>query len=290
MSTTEIAIRPEALASERELPSLAIVAERILEMAQPDLDEIRRSAEAYALYEQRTGNDERAIHCVKLARLAEAALGVLAFDDPSVLEMGLPADKRGLVARRTNWSLLAAALERGQLLEMMEGMSLDELSLGHLAARVRWRGWASVPTEAFYGMDLGPGKRPAKIGWRKAREFARERGIDFSSLPCNRAAVAAERKRRKTSGDRWYRDQRAKKRLARAKLAREMQAVAADRGPVTDEAYSYLRRCLQKLHDSQREAPDQRSRYAIGQAITSLYEAEHWIAAALGMRDVEPPK
>jgi hypothetical protein len=112
MSGAALAIVGDALA---ELPHLDVAVEDVkrLVLVCDDglLDEARRRAEAYALYEKRAGNFERERHFAILRLLAEAGLGILSFDDPGLAETS---------QARVRWRLLAR--------RESQGMSSDDVS------------------------------------------------------------------------------------------------------------------------------------------------------------------
>lgn len=231
------------------------------------LDEARRQAEAHALYEKRTTSQERANHYSKMRLLAEAGLGVLSFDDPAVVKKSF---------QRTAYRALAAALERGRLLDLCEGRSgigwHQTLGTERMAGVVRDHGLTHVPGEAL--------DTRGSVPWVVARVLARDLGIAPSTLPTDdgpsRRRVAAAR----AQSDRMHALYRAAERERRAKLTKDLIKAANSRGPRTDIAYGLLRRALQALDASLQESTGE-DREWLESAMEQMYEAEERVGKAL---------
>lgn len=211
----------------------------IREGATDVLDEARRQAEAHALYAKRSHAEQRELHFTKIRVLAEAALGVLSFDQPEVVTRG----KRG------DWRALAAAFERGHLWEFV--------GRGDGSASVAWHirdsGWTSVPGSAVGIKSAWEEDGDPSIPWFKARRIAFETGLDLKSLPADRNYVLNLREARRGQSERMVSLHRAWERLARMKRSERIATAAKNRGQHVSAAYSYLRRCLQEMHEAQSE-------------------------------------
>jgi hypothetical protein len=268
--STEVAVRDEALISGGSV-SLTVAAERVRSLiAESDteaLDEVRRQAEAHSLYEQRAGHADRARHFSVLRLLAEAGLGAISFDSPELV----PRGKRG------NWRSLAAALERGRLLEICE--ATERLGTEAASYEVRRRGWSRVSPECFgRSSDLGP------IPWGIARRLAREKGIAFESLPSCAAEVRREQANREAAARSARARQAAWETAEREKLRELTTRAAKEHGAGIDSAYALLRRTIQAL-DEARAGFAGADQEPVDDAMHTLYRAEDLLGVALRVRD-----
>lgn len=263
----ELAIIPRAV----EALNLTDAVEAILGMVDEQeigkIDEVRRRAEAHALYEKRRDNLEGERGYSTLRLLSEAAIGVLAFDDPQLL-------RQANLTYKAAWMALAAALERGVILTIIEQVK-ETLTTTRVAERVRDEGYTSVPGQAL-GMDV------ESVMWSMARNIARDQGKSLTDLPADKGAITRRRRADKEASQRMRQMYRDQARAERRRQRDNIKSAAESRGERTKEAYSLLRKTLLALHEAQREFPRRERRDHIDLAFHHLYEAEREIGNALG--------
>jgi hypothetical protein len=263
------------------LPDLDDVAGQIAHLIEEGegaaLDEIRRRAEALMLYENRKRNAESERHFAKLRLLAEAGLGSLSYDDPTVIKSE---------AERAAWRSLAAAFERGKLLSICDEIPPSprgrdrSLATQSVASEIRDAGLTCVP-----GRFLG-GSAPT-VKWIVARRIIRERGLDAHQAPPDRRYITERRRARQEASQRMQKLYRANERLEQTRLRKLTAAAARNHGPRIAEAFSLLRRLLDELQSARDSEfageANVLKRHQLDRAFTSLYKAEDAIAEALNV-------
>ncbi len=240
---SEIAIRNDEL---EPLTDYATIIEQIHALveneASEELEEARRRSEAFALYETRRKNAERARYYWTLKILTEAGLGCLAFEHPEVI----PSSNL-----RNDCRVLASAFERDHLLKLIDSEFTPDFR-----SHNRGGSWKIVNVVRASGYTYAPGKSLGKQGsvpWREARLIAREIGKPLTSIPPDPAYVRRQRDNSHALARRNHRQAEAFKRLQRMKREKLVAAAAQEFGPRFDVAYGYLRQALQALHDAQGE-------------------------------------
>lgn len=261
---TELVIR-----GDDSLPDIRDAQEQVKDLIREGqaglLDEVRRRAEAQALYEKRAGHRDREEHFARLRLLTEAALGVLGFDDGEVLA-DLNLHQRGC------WRALASAFERGKLLDCANAS--PSLSPSAVAGTIRDRGYTFVP-----GPAIGLG-RGISVRWFEARKIAMESGLDLHSLPADPAYIRKQQTRYSNQSRRMFRQQEAQERQNRVARQKAIAAATREKGPRMDAAYAFLRRTLQSLQDAQEDLSGDERR-DMKRVFRLLYEAEEEIGELL---------
>lgn len=257
------------------LPSLQEACTRVVDLAHAgecaQLAEARSQADAHRLYEERASHRERSRHFAILKLVAEAGLGILSFEHPEVIAA---SDVRG---PRTDWRSLAAAAERGQLLNFCERE--QNLSTTNVALRLRWEGWTTVQRHA-----LGIKSGAESIPWPRAREIAKRRGMDLTAIPHDAAAVRGQRDRDAAASKRMQRVYEAERREEREAVRRATRRAAERQGQKTSIAFGLFRRAYQALDAARAEATDDYEREFIEHALGSMDRAEEEISIALGVQ------
>lgn len=257
--------------SQAQVANIASAAREMLRLVEEQradlLDEVRRRAEAASLYEKRKHNldGERAYATLRL--LAEAAIGILAFDEPELL-------KRQNLTYQSAWKALAAAFERDVLLAVIAETE-ESLTTTRVASRVRDLGYSSVPGHTF-GLDED------SVPWARARQLAREKQMDLTKLPADKAAATRRRRASRDASRQMTERYRAYAREERRRKRHQIKRAASERGPKISEAYSLLRRTLLALHEAQGEVSRAERKAHLDMAFHHLYEAEREIGNALG--------
>ena len=265
-------MRSELTVVQTTLPDLVKASLQIQEVvdagAADALDEIRRRAEAHALYENRSGHAEREHHFAQLRVMAEAGIGALSFDDPTVHAC-------------SEWRTMAAAFERGKFIEAIAS-SRPDFYTG------RWRPWTHI-----YGLGYGwaPGRifgRKQSLRWSEARIVAREHDIQFSTIPPDKAQVLrmAERGakawavRKQNEANRGE----ALRKLTHLERQKAIAKAARDRSDHLGKGYAFLRKALDEFDAAQRELTAA-ERPTMGEAFAAIYKAEDRIGELLRVAD-----
>jgi hypothetical protein len=262
-------------ASTADLPPLEIVEARVFELvsegAVAGLDEARRQAEAHSLYERRSQHLDRALYYRRLKLLTEAALGVISLDDPDAVPKN----------QRHKWRVLASALERGHLVEMLNADADERVATTSFTWKLENGGYWFAPGEMF--------GRKGSIRWDEARILAREAGIALASVPPDPETVERRNKALRQRAWKETRRQEAYQRLKQMERRQKLVAVAKHHGPNTEKAASLLRQLLQAAHEMQTELPPRRhmdteERESFDGLFYHLHKAEDEIAVLLGLK------
>lgn len=273
------------IGEELVLPDIRDVQTRVLALvdsgAVEELDEARRRAEALKLYEQRAGHEDRKQHYFRLQVLTEAALGILSFDDPDVIA------GPGL---RANWRLLASALERGKLMDLMQ--KHPDCTGPQLAYTIQNMGFAWVKYSDL-GDDVGSatkrrGGRGDLLAYKVARKVALERGVDLHGLTAPTEVVKKMARNSAERSERMHRTHRAAKRLRRMERRKELVEAGKMVGPNAHKTAAFLKQTLQAAHEMQTELPPRKEmhpdeRRAFDDLFSYLHQAEDAAAVVLGL-------
>lgn len=265
------------------LPSLVLAQDAFKEFitAKDDesLSKVQVAAKAQELYEEESGHHERSRHFAVLRLLAAAAIGVLSYDESSVIQ-----GQTRLVA----WRRLAAAYERGKLIDICS--TLDVLSDTAVSKEITAQGWSSVAGESlgYYKVDFLP--------WGRAREIAVEKAIDFERLPRNTriAKRTALQRRQQSLVMKAVFDRSHKKESEEVKSLTKLLETQAGKSHVVSrelvKAMSMLRRTLQATDIARLLAKQNAASYVgeIDSAYTLMRQAEEAMTSALGLQSNKP--
>lgn len=225
------------------------------------LDEARCQAEAYALYEKRQDNADRERHFWALRILAEAGLGALSFDDPTVIRSS---------SKRSEWRALGVALERGKILDLIDGYG--RTYDGHMTWEIQTRGYHRVPRSAFDPDLNGETGQGASMLWARARLLAKAYGMPLTELPADPTWIKEQRKREREASRYMAELHEAKRALEAGRKRDETTRLAKGHGGSLERTYGYLRRASQ--------AADQAMREMAGPAYESMEHVLHHLHRA----------
>lgn len=253
------------------------------------LVDARSQADAYRLYEQRTGAIDRAHMFAQIKLLAEAGLGALSFEDyPTLAVDGYPDGvKIGPevvpVVTAKRWRILAHAQERGVLLKIIRELADSDIGLGTHAVSdaCSRRGVSGVPGAAVVklvkretmerglsirevaveaGLNEAALYNPAEVmRWENAKLIAEKLGANPLGLP-----FAARKRKPIPRARRWLRRERVKT------------------GGRWDETYSRFRRCLDEFQRVAGEGTEWDSAYE------HFYALEEIVGRAMKRDVIEP--
>jgi hypothetical protein len=187
----------------------------------------------------------------------------------------------GNASKRTAYRALAAAFERGKLLEVADACAQRErpLSTETVASESRARGYTYAP-----GKALG---RREPLPWAKGRQELIDKGVDLASVPPATEYVKRKQRESEDASRRMRRMYLAADRMKQMQARRETTRLAKQAGPKTDAAYGLLRKTLQALHDAQSDFTRAERSNDLEMAFHYLYRAEEHIGSALRSPDRE---
>lgn len=238
------------IASHPTLPSLEELKNEIDQLVakedQDQLDEIRRQAEAHRLYAYHSKITEREDFFSRLRMLAEAALGILSFDQK--LDLNQPH------SQLAEWRVLGAAYERGVF-----DVALKEQN------SVFW-----IKRNGYTRAKVGSMSLP----WAKARTYFKR--CDFKSIPPDMEYVKRQITASKRRAEEARRAREALERLDYDRMARR-----SVNKPLS-KSYSLTRQLAQTLSQALGEESTQGTvRKALLEAQSQLYYVEDAIQEAL---------
>ena len=254
-------------------PNISEVIEQVDELVSSQRDDLlkegRIQAEAQSLYLQRAGNRDAANAFLRVKILAEAALGVLSFDDSSIIDKD---------HYRKTFRELAAGYERGCLLDICDEVEASDgtLSSSVVASKIVSAGYTYVSSNSLRGLD---GKKQS-LRWSDARKRLIESGQPLQSVPPDhehQRVLAGRRARHRELHD-------AREQQIRIKERRLIQTAARSAGPKIERAYGLLRQLAQAIDQSRDELDTPWRQRDIDDALENLYYVEESIAHALGLR------
>jgi hypothetical protein len=258
-----------------ELPDLSLAVSQVQGCIDAQdreaLTDAKRRAEAQALYEKRKGYEDRELHFGRLRMVCEAGIAVIALDTRDRVD-----------APPQDWTLLAAAFERGKLLDELANYNPSKYTgYKYFARTMTYRGYYWAPGKVF-GLKQS-------VPWWKARILAREAGIPLESIPLdpdevNRRSsrsVSAQATRRK----REMAQQQALRRIEEIDRQRLIAAAAKDRNASLGAGYAFLRKSLQAFQDARHDLGGDERRQ-LDDAFRFLYMAEDSIGGLLKLGKV----